>query len=395
MAQPVSSRGIEKRKGKYKTSLRMQFTLNGVVCKEPLNLTDSKRDLATASYMRAAILSEIRNGTFDYARYFPNSKNAGRFQSNKVDGAIGTLLEKALAQKQRNLDPSTYDEYVKSTNSYLLPRWRDTQISDLTIDDLEEWISSFSCKLKTISNFLAPLRRAVRIAIREKLIEFDPFSGIDLKELVDREQRDSDFVADPFNINEIKAILSMCKTPHERALWQIAFATGLRPSELIALEWPNVSMLVGKIYVVKKRVRGRTLPHLKTKGSKRAIDIRVAAYDAFKLLCEDPQKHDTHIFINERDGAPWKDSSELLSQFKLLCKKAGVRYRNPYQTRHTFGSTLLSCGEPQLYVAAQMGHSGLHMLNKHYARWIDQGNSPYARKELDSFFALWRPPEND
>jgi integrase len=37
-------------------------------------------------------------------------------------------------------------------------------------------------------------------------------------------------------------------------------------------------------------------------------------------------------------------------------KKAGLKYRNPYQTRHTFASTLLSRGENQLWITQQMGH---------------------------------------
>ncbi|EKD73099.1 MAG: hypothetical protein ACD_45C00462G0002 [uncultured bacterium] len=54
----------------------------------------------------------------------------------------------------------------------------------------------------------------------------------------------------------------------------------------------------------------------------------------------------------------------------MRVKKAGVRYRNPYQTRHTYASMLLSAGENPLWVAKQMGHQNTEMIIKHYGRWI-------------------------
>jgi len=38
-------------------------------------------------------------------------------------------------------------------------------------------------------------------------------------------------------------------------------------------------------------------------------------------------------------------------------KKSGVRYRYPYQTRHTYASIMLSPGEHPVWVAKQMEHS--------------------------------------
>ena len=53
--------------------------------------------------------------------------------------------------------------------------------------------------------------------------------------------------------------------------------------------------------------------------------------------------------------------------------------RVPYQTRHTFASTLLSAGENPVWVASMMGHKDWAMIIKVYGRWIpsvapDAGN---------------------
>lgn len=61
------------------------------------------------------------------------------------------------------------------------------------------------------------------------------------------------------------------------------------------------------------------------------------------------------------------NSKNLLGTY---IKKAGVRYRNPYQTRHTYASMMLSAGENSLWVAKQMGHKDTEMIIKNYGRWI-------------------------
>ncbi|MBN4053362.1 tyrosine-type recombinase/integrase [Haliea sp. AH-315-K21] len=52
-------------------------------------------------------------------------------------------------------------------------------------------------------------------------------------------------------------------------------------------------------------------------------------------------------------------------------EKAGLKYRNPYQTRHTYASILLSSGKNPLWVAQQMGHKDWGMIRKVYGRWIE------------------------
>lgn len=51
-------------------------------------------------------------------------------------------------------------------------------------------------------------------------------------------------------------------------------------------------------------------------------------------------------------------------------KKAGVRYRRPYQTRHTYASMMLSAGEHPMWVAKQLGHTDWTMIARVYGRWM-------------------------
>ena len=53
------------------------------------------------------------------------------------------------------------------------------------------------------------------------------------------------------------------------------------------------------------------------------------------------------------------------------CKASGVCYRGIGQARHTYGSQLVTAGVNLNWIAKQMGHSTIKMLEKHYGRWME------------------------
>ncbi len=50
-----------------------------------------------------------------------------------------------------------------------------------------------------------------------------------------------------------------------------------------------------------------------------------------------------------------------------------IKYRNPYQLRHTFASQLLSQGENPAYIAKLLGHKTVEMVQRTYGRWVSEG----------------------
>jgi integrase len=82
------------------------------------------------------------------------------------------------------------------------------------------------------------------------------------------------------------------------------------------------------------------------------------------------------IFHHPHLNKPWQTNAQIRRIYwTQALKRAGVRYRNPYQTRHTYASMLLSSGENMLWVAKQMGHCDTEMIIKIYGKWIPDLNS--------------------
>lgn len=52
--------------------------------------------------------------------------------------------------------------------------------------------------------------------------------------------------------------------------------------------------------------------------------------------------------------------------------RAGIKYRNPYQIRHTYASALLTAGANPWYVAQQLGHEDVEMVFRTYGKFIHE-----------------------
>lgn len=66
--------------------------------------------------------------------------------------------------------------------------------------------------------------------------------------------------------------------------------------------------------------------------------------------------------------------SSIGSRFNAAVKRAGIRRRNPYHTRHTFACWLLSAGANPSFIASQMGHENAQMVYEVYGAWIEEMN---------------------
>jgi integrase len=91
---------------------------------------------------------------------------------------------------------------------------------------------------------------------------------------------------------------------------------------------------------------------------------------------------------NPRTGERWTGDQVIRDRmWTPALRRAKVRYRKPYQTRHTYASMMLMAGENPLWVAKQMGHTDAALTLKRYGRWItsdmpDAGSKAEARWSL-------------
>ena len=130
----------------------------------------------------------------------------------------------------------------------------------------------------------------------------------------------------------------------------------------------------------------------KTRAGRREVKLLAPALAA--LTDQKPLtylRQDGRIFLNPRTGEPWEgDQAIRKTLWTHALKRAKVRYRRPYQTRHTYASMMLTAGESPMWVANQMGHADWGMIRRTYGRWIPDA-TPDAGLKAVALFANAKP----
>ncbi|MBL8496776.1 site-specific integrase [Nitrosomonas sp. JL21] len=346
-------------------SAQIAFTYQGVRCRETISIPPTKAAQKELVLKRQAILYEISMGTFDYSKHFPHSRKAKEFRKTRAD--LYTIKEAMISWLQRNqtkLQKSTLQDYNSAIYYHLLPAFGELTISELTASKVKEWLSILPCSSKRKGNILIPLRQMFDELYHEEIIDKNPLQRVKNLPTKTREP-------EPFTQEEVTKILHEL-TGQAKNLIQFAFYSGLRTSELIALRWPDVDFENNRIFVTSAYVRGQ-FKTTKTKSGKREVTLQPQAKEALLTQQTFTRTQNQTVFHDPDTNQPWRDDQPIRKKVWIpALKKANIKYRNPYQTRHTFASMLLSRGEKPLWVASQMGHKDWGMIIKVYGRWIPQ-----------------------
>ncbi|PMQ04218.1 Transposase [Dyella sp. AD56] len=348
-------------------SVEIDFYYRGARCRERLKLPPTAANLKFAANLKAQIEAEIARGAFDYARFFPDSKRARTL--SKLPGAALTIekgLETWLKGMKSQIEHTTYRDYDLAIQRVWVPAFGAKRLTELTRGELKEWVSEQTCGLKRIRNLLLPMRGMFAQAVEDEQITANPFVGWTPRKIEPPKESDD---VDPFTPAEVAAILEASEG-QVRNLFEFGFWTGLRTSELIALRWEDVDLVNGMVSVRRAKVR-KKVKAPKTKAGRRTVQLLVPALNAIQAQRAHSQLRGEEVFLNPRTGEPWlHDGPIRKTAWHPALKRAGVRYRYPYQMRHTFASTLLSAGENPVWVATMMGHKDWAMIIKVYGRWI-------------------------
>ena len=352
-------------------SIRIHFTWNEEARKETLR-TDGKPMLPTPANLRYAhriageIKDRIRHRAFVYADYFPASAAAttgqGVTMGQRLDLWLSVQTDKASATLKGY---RVAVEFWKSTLGH--KPIRSVVHSDIlaALSTKPKWTG------KTRNNKTSVLRLALVLAMRDGVITTNPIDGLESAE----HQRPE---PDPFSVEEAEAIIAAMAARGDNEVaryFGFKFYTGLRTSESLGLQWSSIDWRKGTLAVSDAVVLGEY------KGRTKTHDVRQIQLNSRALQFLKNQKPATflhkagRIFPDPRTGERWTDDEPPRELYWRPClKRIGMRYRSPYETRHTYATMMLMAGVAPGFAARQMGHSVETFLRK-YARWIDGGQN--------------------
>ncbi|MEQ1639158.1 MAG: tyrosine-type recombinase/integrase [Methylococcales bacterium] len=369
-------------KAASETSIQITFIYNGEQCRERIKLKPTPVNLDRVRQHRELILAAIENDTFDYAVTFPNSKYHKRNKdAEKPKIKLKAYLNKWLNEKQYGVKSSTFNGYIKIINRINLSIG-DIALEELTTKDVSDFARTLPSGNKTIGNIISPLRKALDDAVQDMLIETNPIKNWAYKKIMPPKPR----IIDPFTREEQELILSELAGQNHN-LVKFALWTGLRTSELCAIEWGDIDWNKRLIRIERAKTQSTLEDETtKTVSSIRDVKLLRPALEALIAQKSFTFLQDHKIFHNPRTDLPWTGDQAIRKTCWLpAIKKAGVRYRKPYQTRHTFASMLLSAGENLAWVSRMLGHSSVTQTSKAYATWIPDSIPDAGEKAVNLF----------
>ncbi|MCJ7806251.1 MAG: site-specific integrase [Clostridia bacterium] len=159
--------------------------------------------------------------------------------------------------------------------------------------------------------------------------------------------------------DQLAKVLSVCKNVRDKALVLFMADSGLRRSEVIALDWDDVDILSGLVRV-RRGKGGKSRSAVVGATTRRALVV-------YRRTLGNPENN-SPLFQSrncDRFSGPG-----FLQIFRRLSKQAEIHV-TPHALRRTFVILSLRSGMDVLHLQAMLGHASLDMV-QHYAQMIDE-----------------------
>lgn len=236
-------------------------------------------------------------------------------------------------------DLKKFQDYI-SGKSLLKVEPKDIENFILALNDLAP---------STLSHNLSALRSFYNYFCRLEKISYNPCDSIVQPKL-------GTHLPTYLTVDEIDKLLDIdIKTPFDarnKAILELMYATGLRISEVISLEFSNVDY-------------DECIVRIMGKGSKeRIVPINDYALNALKNYTDNYRQAlmikqaNNYLFLNNHGTKMTRQG--IFKMLKKLCKEKGINKEiSPHTLRHTFATHLLQNGADLRVIQELLGHSDI------------------------------------
>lgn len=256
----------------------------------------------------------------------------------------------------RRLTPSTRQFYTAKLSVFI--RWcQEHQVDTLgvlTSTDIRRFLVHIQ-RRQLSSQYQHNLARAIRAflnyCVRDELLDKSPFDKVQMPKLEKK-------IPQALTASEISAILRSCTQDRDRAICLFLLDSGVRASELIALNMGDIDLKTGTVMVrVGKGQKQRTtyIGAKTRKAVKRYFSQRRGRL-----------RDSTPAFVSEHGGERMTISG-MVQLMERLRVRSGVKGCKCHNFRRTFAITCLRNGMNIYVLAKLMGHTDITVLRQYLA----------------------------
>jgi len=337
------------------------------------------------------IIVGMKSGTFRFGKVFPNSKKTDYFvekerllfgENLSPDQVLFKDYADAwydLLKDSGRVTKRTLWGYKSYIDIYLEPYLGKMSFADLnksTFDRFISWAKKQQYRKKqigneTINKIFVPLKMICRDASIEYgwKSSYNPFFGF--KRLPQGDAYEKIF---PFSLADQNKLISHLPD-HWKPYFLFAFSSGLRQGEQIALNPADIDWSERVIKIARAATRDENgkfmIGKTKNRHSRRTINLLPVVYAALVAQKKIYDKFKGEYFFCSPQGKRIDPNNLRRRVWMPTLIKAELFYREMKQTRHSFATNTLSCGENPLWIAKVMGHRDTDMIIRVYGKYIE------------------------
>ena len=287
------------------------------------------------------------------------SKVRNKASSNKIE--LPDIIEQFtdVIWMEHGLSENTLAAYRTDLKNFVtwLAKKQDVDIQDSLINADRSVIMQFLKYLeeqkissRSRARLLSSLRRFYAYLLREKKIDVDPVALIDAPKL-------GRSLPKTLTEDDVESLLMAPDTTtllglRDRVLFEVLYATGLRVSELVALELSQVNLQQEVVRVTGKGNKERLVPLGQEAVSWLAKYLSHVRADLLKGQVSDA------LFVTTRGASMTRQAFWYL--IKRYAQQANIETTiSPHTLRHAFATHLLNHGADLRVVQMLLGHSDL------------------------------------
>jgi integrase/recombinase XerC len=281
---------------------------------------------------------------------------------------------------ERRLSPLTLTHYRRDLSQCMVycdgagvADWK-----HLNPAEVRGWVSALhrrGLSGKSIQRALSALRSFYRYLLREKIVTCNPASGVSAPKSARR-------LPDTLNADQAARLVALeARDPlavRDRAMLELLYSSGLRLSELVNLNIPELDLSAGSVRVTGKGRKVREVPV----GAK----ARAALRDWLAVRTEFARTEEAAVFV-ARNGRRL-GARAVQQRLRQWAKRQGLEVPvHPHMLRHSFASHVLESSGDLRAVQEMLGHANIsttqiytHLDFQHLAGVYDKAH-PRARRK--------------
>ncbi|EFV7203080.1 tyrosine-type recombinase/integrase, partial [Shigella sonnei] len=244
----------------------------------------------------------------------------------------------------------------------------------------------------TVNYYMTTIAGMFQFATDNGYTSGNPFNGL-------TPLKKSKIEPDPLTRDEFIRFIEACRHQQTKNLWIIAVYTGIRHGELVSLAWEDIDLKARTITIRRNYTKlGEFTPPKTDAGTGRTIHLVQPAIDALKSQAEMTMLGKQHsVEVKQREygrstvhkctfvfspqvikqrqfSGPHYKVDSIRESWTSILKRAGLRHRKSYQSRHTYACWSLAAGANPSFIASQMGHTNAQMVFNVYGAWMKDNN---------------------